>query len=136
MGDSQTITSEAYYQQLTRLKAVDGRKNGLLRSMEKEQFYSMTMPDPTLQKQPNISLKNLAGKSCITHHILPIFSCTNRFSTSFRSLQNHLMGQRLPSREEVEMKLSKLANFYEEGMRKLMARWKDVINKNGDYAEH
>ncbi|KAM3188005.1 hypothetical protein ACTXT7_001147 [Hymenolepis weldensis] len=30
----------------------------------------------------------------------------------------------------------KLAKFYEEGMRKLMARWKDVINKNGDYVEH
>ncbi|KAM3186199.1 hypothetical protein ACTXT7_004834 [Hymenolepis weldensis] len=36
--------------------------------------------------------------------------------------QNHLMGQRLTSREEVKMKLvtfseSKLAKFYEEGMR-------------------
>ncbi|KAM3171631.1 hypothetical protein ACTXT7_016233 [Hymenolepis weldensis] len=44
-------------------------------------------------------------------------------------------------REEVEMKLlsfveSKLANFHEEGMRKLMARGEDVINKNGDYVEH
>ncbi|KAM3184279.1 hypothetical protein ACTXT7_008659 [Hymenolepis weldensis] len=39
------------------------------------------MPDPTLQEQPKILLKNLAGKSCITHHILPIFSCINRFSS-------------------------------------------------------
>ncbi|KAM3174574.1 hypothetical protein ACTXT7_010249, partial [Hymenolepis weldensis] len=31
---------------------------------------------------------------------------------------------------------SKLARFYEEGMRKLMARWEDVINKDGDYVEH
>ncbi|KAM3187385.1 hypothetical protein ACTXT7_002421 [Hymenolepis weldensis] len=30
---------------------------------------------------------------------------------------------------------SQLAKFYEEGMRKLMARWEDVINKNGDYVE-
>ncbi|KAM3175017.1 hypothetical protein ACTXT7_009349 [Hymenolepis weldensis] len=39
------------------------------------------MPDPSLQKQPQVSLKNLAGKSCITHHILPIFSYTNRLSS-------------------------------------------------------
>ncbi|KAM3180336.1 hypothetical protein ACTXT7_016478 [Hymenolepis weldensis] len=41
------------------------------------------------------------------------------------------MGRRLTSREEVEMRLSKLAKFYEEGMRKLMARREDVMNKNG-----
>ncbi|KAM3174742.1 hypothetical protein ACTXT7_009921 [Hymenolepis weldensis] len=41
----------------------------------------MTMPDTTLQEQPKSSLKNLAGNSCITHHILPIFSCTNRLSS-------------------------------------------------------
>ncbi|VUZ40475.1 unnamed protein product [Hymenolepis diminuta] len=52
------------------------------------------------------------------------------------------MGQRLTSREEVEMKKlvslfeSRLAKLYEEGMRKLMARWEDVINKNGDCVEH
>ncbi|KAM3179778.1 hypothetical protein ACTXT7_017622, partial [Hymenolepis weldensis] len=53
----------------------------------------MTMPDnATLQEQPNISLKNLGGKSCITHHIPPIFSCTNRFSASFRELTDSLNG--------------------------------------------
>ncbi|VUZ44469.1 unnamed protein product [Hymenolepis diminuta] len=31
---------------------------------------------------------------------------------------------------------SKLAKFYDEGMRKLMARWEDVVNKNIDYVEH
>ncbi|KAM3183468.1 hypothetical protein ACTXT7_010310 [Hymenolepis weldensis] len=31
---------------------------------------------------------------------------------------------------------SKLATFYEEGMRKLVARWEDVIDKNGDFVEH
>ncbi|VUZ44894.1 unnamed protein product [Hymenolepis diminuta] len=52
------------------------------------------------------------------------------------------MGQRLTSREEVEIKKlassfhSKLAKFYDEGMRKLVARWKDVINESGDCAEH
>ncbi|KAM3171915.1 hypothetical protein ACTXT7_015618 [Hymenolepis weldensis] len=81
----------------------------------------MTMPaNAALQEQPQIPLKNLAGNS----------------------LRNHLMGQRLTSREEVEMKNlvsffeSKLAKFYEERIRKLMARWKDAINKNGDYIEH
>ncbi|KAM3183729.1 hypothetical protein ACTXT7_009786 [Hymenolepis weldensis] len=93
----------------------------------------MTMPDnATLQEQPKISLKNLAGKLCITHHILPIFSCTNRFS-SFQELIGSFNGT---SKEEVEMKkLSKLAKFYEEGIRKHMARWEDATNKNGDYVE-
>ncbi|KAM3173006.1 hypothetical protein ACTXT7_013386 [Hymenolepis weldensis] len=98
----------------------------------------MTIPDPTLQEQPKILLKNLAGKSCISHHILPIFSSTNQFSTSFQEPTESLNGTKayFKKREEVEMKLSKLAKFDEEGMRKLMARWEDVINKNGDYVEH
>ncbi|KAM3186958.1 hypothetical protein ACTXT7_003299 [Hymenolepis weldensis] len=33
-------------------------------------------------------------------------------------------------------KPSKLGEFYEEGMREHMARWEDVMNKNGDYVEH
>ncbi|KAM3171156.1 hypothetical protein ACTXT7_017188, partial [Hymenolepis weldensis] len=53
----------------------------------------MTMPDPTLQEQPKISLKKMAGKSCITHHILPIFSSTNRF-LSFQELTESLNGTR------------------------------------------
>ncbi|KAM3180331.1 hypothetical protein ACTXT7_016487 [Hymenolepis weldensis] len=55
----------------------------------------MTMPDNarphTSQEQPKISLKNLAGKSCITHHILPIFSSTYRFS-SFQELTEPVNG--------------------------------------------
>ncbi|KAM3172235.1 hypothetical protein ACTXT7_014970 [Hymenolepis weldensis] len=92
------------------------------------------MPHPTLQKQPKISLRNLAEKSCITHHILLIFSCTNRFS-SFQELTKANFKRR--GRNEASFFFeSKLAKFYEEGMRKLMARWEDVINKNGDYVEH
>ncbi|KAM3187667.1 hypothetical protein ACTXT7_001860 [Hymenolepis weldensis] len=59
-----------------------------------------------------------------------------------KSLQNRLMGQRLASREEIEMKKlvsffeSKLAKFDEGGIGELMARWEDVMNKNGDYVEH
>ncbi|KAM3188298.1 hypothetical protein ACTXT7_000521 [Hymenolepis weldensis] len=56
----------------------------------------MTMPDNAkLQEQPKISLKNLVGKSCITHHILPIFSCTNRFSTSFQELIESFNGTKV-----------------------------------------
>ncbi|KAM3187506.1 hypothetical protein ACTXT7_002151 [Hymenolepis weldensis] len=79
----------------------------------------MTIPDPTLQEQPKISLKKMAGKG----------------------LRTHCVGQRLTLREEIEMKKlasrfeSELAKFYGEGMRKLKARWKDVINKNGDNVE-
>ncbi|KAM3173205.1 hypothetical protein ACTXT7_012973 [Hymenolepis weldensis] len=98
------------------------------------------MPDPTLQEQSKISLKNLAGKSSITHHILPIFSCTNRF-LSFQELTESFNGKKtyIKSRGGNEASFffeSKLAKFYEEGMRKLMARWKDVINENWDYVEH
>ncbi|KAM3175027.1 hypothetical protein ACTXT7_009359 [Hymenolepis weldensis] len=46
---------------------------------------------PLTSKQPQVSLKNLAGKSSITHHILPIFSGTNRFS-SFQELTESLNG--------------------------------------------
>ncbi|KAM3179061.1 hypothetical protein ACTXT7_001367 [Hymenolepis weldensis] len=66
-------------------------------------------------------------------------TCTTREVSEI--FHNYLMGQRLASREEVEVKLvsffdSKVAKFYEEGMRKLMARWEDVMNKNGDYVEY
>ncbi|KAM3184077.1 hypothetical protein ACTXT7_009105 [Hymenolepis weldensis] len=73
-------------------------------------------------EQPKISLKNLAGKSCITHHILPIFSCTNRFSTSFQELTESCGGtkayfKRRGGNEEASFFFeSKLAKFYEEGM--------------------
>ncbi|KAM3180827.1 hypothetical protein ACTXT7_015549 [Hymenolepis weldensis] len=50
----------------------------------------MAMPDPKLQEQPKISLKNLAEKSYITHHISR--SCTNRFSTSFQELSESFNG--------------------------------------------
>ncbi|VUZ38812.1 unnamed protein product [Hymenolepis diminuta] len=52
------------------------------------------------------------------------------------------MDRRLTSKEEVEMKKlissfqSKLSKFHDEGMRKLVARWEYVINKDGDYIEH
>ncbi|KAM3186506.1 hypothetical protein ACTXT7_004185 [Hymenolepis weldensis] len=99
------------------------------------------MPDPTLQEQPKISLKNLAGKSCIIHHIRPIFSCTNRFSCfqepieSFNETKAYF--KRRGRNEEASFFFeSKLAKFYDEGIGKLMARWEDVFNKNGDYVEH
>ncbi|KAM3179244.1 hypothetical protein ACTXT7_001000 [Hymenolepis weldensis] len=99
------------------------------------------MPHHTLQEHPKISLKNLAGKSCITHHILPIFSCTNRISTSFQELTESFDRTKAYFKRRVRGEAhfffeSKLAKFYEEGMRKLMARWEDAINKNGDYSEH
>ncbi|KAM3188290.1 hypothetical protein ACTXT7_000606 [Hymenolepis weldensis] len=98
------------------------------------------MPDPTLQEQPKISLKNLAVKSCITHHILPIFSCTNQF-LSFQELtesfnKTKACFKRRGRNEASFFFESELSKFYEEGMRKLMARWGDVINKNGVYVEH
>ncbi|KAM3171132.1 hypothetical protein ACTXT7_017231 [Hymenolepis weldensis] len=86
------------------------------------------MPHPTLQEQPKISLKKMAGKSCITHHILTIFSCTNRFSTSFQELTESFNGTKAylkgrgRNEEAIFFYKSKLAKFYEEGMRKLMAR--------------
>ncbi|KAM3186372.1 hypothetical protein ACTXT7_004483 [Hymenolepis weldensis] len=94
----------------------------------------------TLQEQPKISLKNLGGKLCITHHILPIFSCTDRFS-SFQELTESLNGtktyfKRRDGNETSFFFESELAKFYEEGIRKLVARWEDVINKNGDHFKH
>ncbi|KAM3180985.1 hypothetical protein ACTXT7_015234 [Hymenolepis weldensis] len=78
------------------------------------------MPDPTLHEQSKVSLKNLAGKSCITHHILPIFSCTNPFS-SFQKLTDLFNGTRAYFKRRGGNE-SKLAKFSEEGIRKLMAR--------------
>ncbi|KAM3178618.1 hypothetical protein ACTXT7_002174 [Hymenolepis weldensis] len=86
----------------------------------------MTMTDPTLQEQPKISLKNLARKSYITYHIPPTFSCINRFS-SFQELTEPFNGttayfKRRGRNEEASFLFeSKVAKFYEEGMRKLMA---------------
>ncbi|VUZ48902.1 unnamed protein product, partial [Hymenolepis diminuta] len=88
--------------------------------------------------------KNLVGKfdwevkhhPPYSHHILP------ELTGACSSLQIHSMGRRLTSQEEVEMKKlassfhSNLAKFYNEGMRKLVARWKDENIKNCDYVEH
>ncbi|KAM3178288.1 hypothetical protein ACTXT7_002872 [Hymenolepis weldensis] len=84
----------------------------------------MTMPDnATLQEQPKISLKKMAGKSCITHHTLPIFSCTNRISTAFQEFTESFNGRKAYFKRRGQNEAnSKLAKFYEEGMRKLMAR--------------
>ncbi|KAM3184263.1 hypothetical protein ACTXT7_008702 [Hymenolepis weldensis] len=76
----------------------------------------------------------MARKSCITHHILPIFSCTNRFSF-FQELRESFNGtnayfKRRGGNEDSFFFESKLAKFYEEVIRKLMARWEDVVNKN------
>ncbi|KAM3179858.1 hypothetical protein ACTXT7_017451 [Hymenolepis weldensis] len=99
------------------------------------------MPDPTLQEQRKISMKNLAGKSCTTHHILPIFSCTNLFSSfqelteSFNRTKAYFKGRGGNEASFFSFE-SKLAKLYEEEMRKVMARWEDVTNKYGDYVKH
>ncbi|KAM3180597.1 hypothetical protein ACTXT7_015973, partial [Hymenolepis weldensis] len=41
-----------------------------------------------------MSLKNVSGKSCISHYIHPIFSRTNRFSTSFQELTEAFDGRK------------------------------------------
>ncbi|KAM3183144.1 hypothetical protein ACTXT7_010939 [Hymenolepis weldensis] len=71
-----------------------------------------------------------------------IFSPSSLASIDFLLFIESLNGTKayFKRREEVEMMLvsffdSKLAKFH-EGIRKLMARWKDVINQNSDYVEH
>ncbi|KAM3171906.1 hypothetical protein ACTXT7_015626 [Hymenolepis weldensis] len=69
-------------------------------------------------------------------------TCTTReLSKNFDELTESLNGtkghfKRGGGNEASFFSESKLAKFYEEGMRKLMARWEDVINKNGDYVKH
>lgn len=137
MGDNQTITSEVYCQQLTRLKAVLQEKRPSLINRKGVILHHDNARPHTARATKNL-IEEFGWE--VMHH--PPYSpdlAPTDFHL-FRSLQNHLMGQRLTSRDEVEMKLvyffeSKLAKFYEEGIRKLMARWEDVINKNGDYVE-
>ena len=55
-------------------------------------------------------------------------------------LKRKFCSQRVTSREEVDMKLvsffeSKPKKFYEDGIKKLVGRWKEVIDKNGDYTD-
>ncbi|KAM3175457.1 hypothetical protein ACTXT7_008485 [Hymenolepis weldensis] len=68
----------------------------------------MTMPDPTLQEHPKISLKNL------------------ELTESFDGTKAYF--KRRVRTEASFFFESKLAKFDEEGMRKLMARWEDVTS--------
>ncbi|VUZ49710.1 unnamed protein product [Hymenolepis diminuta] len=92
------------------------------------------MPDPTLQEQPKISLKNLLG----SHASNTIFSPSSLAPTHlhvFRSLQKLSFNMikayfKRKARNDASSFLeSELAIFSEEGMRKLAARWEDVMNK-------
>ncbi|KAM3186204.1 hypothetical protein ACTXT7_004839, partial [Hymenolepis weldensis] len=57
-----------------------------------------------------------------------------KLTESFNGTKAYLMRR---DRNEVGFFFeSKLAKFYEEGIGKLMARWEDVVNKNGDCVEH
>ena len=56
----------------------------------------------------------------------------------FRSLQNHLNGNKFDSNEAVKDELiqffaSKNQTFYERGITKLAGRWQKDIEKNGQY---
>ncbi|KAM3187552.1 hypothetical protein ACTXT7_002053 [Hymenolepis weldensis] len=62
---------------------------------------------------------------------------TRELSNTFYELTESFNGTKAyfkrRGRNEASFKLTK---FYEKGIKKLMARWKDVINRNGDYFEH
>ena len=59
----------------------------------------------------------------------------------FRSLQNHLAGQRFHDREAVEKGIdeffaSKSPEFYESGISQLPMRWQEVIDSDGQYIKY
>ncbi|KAF2351016.1 Myc-type basic helix-loop-helix (bHLH) domain [Trinorchestia longiramus] len=102
MGDNQTI-SEVYCQQLTRLKAVLQEKLPSLINRK-----GVILHHDNARPHTSRATKNLIEEFGweVMHH--PPYSpdlAPTDFHL-FRSLQNHLMGQRLTSREEVQSNVS------------------------------
>ncbi|KAF2364913.1 Transposase type 1 [Trinorchestia longiramus] len=106
MGDNQTITSEVYCQQLTRLKAVSQEKRLSLINRK-----GVILHHDNARPHTSRATKNLIEEFGweVVHHppCSPDLAPTDFHL--FRSLQNHLMGQRLTSREELGRLVSESA---------------------------
>ena len=94
------------------------------------------MHDTTQQESCHKKLKNLVGRKFLICLIL--LTLLLQTTILFCSLQNHLEETAFTTQEEVKIDIckffkSKLKEFYNNGINKLINRWKEVIDNHGKY---
>lgn len=135
LDDNQTITAEVYCQQLRRLKEVLQKKRPSLINRKGVILQHDNAKPHTARITKNL-LEEFGWEIMLHPPYSPDLAPTDFHL--FRSLQSNLSGFKCSSREEVEIKLesffkSKPSEFYKEGIEKLIERWKEITERNGDY---
>lgn len=136
MKQGETITSETYINQLTRLKAL----------IEKNRPFSGTGTRPVILLQdnarPHTSKKSMDHLTSLGWEVLPHAAYSPDMAPSdyylFRSLQHHLADSQFQNIEDVKKSIakyieSKSPSFFRTGIRQLPEKWIKCIDNNGDY---
>lgn len=130
-----TINSNVYVAQLTKLKREIRQKRPELINRKGVVFHHDNA-------RPHTSLTTRTRLRGYGWEIMPQPPYSPDIAPSdyhlFRSLQNHLDGQRFDSKEAVQNALdlffaSKSQGFYTTGIMKLPERWQKIVDQNGQY---
>lgn len=131
----ETITADKYCEQLTRLNAAIREKRPVLAN-RKGIIFHHDNARPHVAQQTLRKLHELRWE-CLQHPpYSPDIAPTDYHL--FRSLQNSLAGKCLQSEEDVLRHLTiffdeKSADFFSNGINKLVDRWKTIVDNNGEY---
>ena len=137
LGMNQTITAEVYCQQLQRLKtALEQKRPALIN--RKGVLFHQDNARPHTARMTSSKLEEFGWEKMPHPPYSPDIAPSDYHL--FRSLQNHLVGKKLHSREAVKNEVASFFNskpreFFKRGIEKLVDRWKEVIDKEGNYID-
>ncbi|UMM23471.1 hypothetical protein L5515_004175 [Caenorhabditis briggsae] len=135
LPDSTTINSDVYCSQMDNVLHV-------YRSHRPRSSKIILLHD---NAKPHTSLKTRSKLQSLGIEVLPHSPYSPDLAPTdyhfFRSLQNHLSGEKFNDRKDVEKFLdhffaSKSPEFYANGIAQLPMRWQEVINSNGEYISY
>jgi len=135
LPQGETIDSNKYCSQLSKLKRAINDKRPELANRKGVVFHHDNA-------RPHTSLVTRQRLRTFDWEIMPHPPYSPDIAPSdyhlFRSLQNHLDGQKFNSLEDVKNGLDqffaqKSRNFYTSGIMKLPERWQKIIDQNGQY---
>lgn len=133
----QTITADIYCQQLERLREVLKAKRSALVNRGRIVFHQDNAR-PHTAKVTQMKIKGFDWDILQHPPYSPDISPSDFHL--FRSLQHFLVGKRFEDIDAIKIALteffdSKKPSFYEEGFQKLVQRWSDVVNNDGEYID-
>lgn len=135
LNHGQTVTSALYVEQLERVQHMLLQKQPALINRKKVVFLHDNA-------KPHIAKFTREKISALNWEILPHPPYSPDISPTdyhlFLSLDNHIRGKQFKNREEVKLEVdnffaSKDKDFYKKGIYKLLSRWRNVLNCEGDY---